>query len=320
MESPTFDERIFQKSKTIYKKVKPDIDNFKEELKTIPDFIELWKEIDRLQDLLDQNEGKIPFREGTPKLSQDNIYILKHTLVDLRKQQYPMMDYFKPTIGQHQNKAEFYESSSTKTTNYSILPRGVISGNNDLFFTNPELFAQKDPKAAAINFEQIRQSGKPYFDFTDFTHVYQLILHYAELKNQVRNQPDSLLNNLLQTLDFYIDKANLSEQQLLIIRDKKLRRPNKEIRENLIQELGISHKENYISTIWNKAVKLIIEAVELNYDEYLSKDYQKAWKKCNRCGRLLLRDPRNFVRKNKAADGLTGRCKCCDREIRQGKT
>jgi hypothetical protein len=61
---------------------------------------------------------------------------------------------------------------------------------------------------------------------------------------------------------------------------------------------------------------LIAEAVELNFDEYLCKDYDKAWKKCSRCGRELLRDPRNFVKKAKAADGLTGRCKCCDKELR----
>jgi hypothetical protein len=42
--------------------------------------------------------------------------------------------------------------------------------------------------------------------------------------------------------------------------------------------LGIYHKENYISTIWNKAVGLIAAAAELNYDEYLCKDYKKAWK------------------------------------------
>jgi hypothetical protein len=41
----------------------------------------------------------------------------------------------------------------------------------------------------------------------------------------------------------------------------------------LIDELGISHKENYISTIWNKTVKLIVAAAELNYDEWLCKDY-----------------------------------------------
>jgi hypothetical protein len=64
-------------------------------------------------------------------------------------------------------------------------------------------------------------------------------------------------------------------------------------------------------------VGLITEAVELNYDEFLCKDYEKCWKKCTRCGKWLLRDSRNFVKKAKASDGLTSRCKCCDKEIRQ---
>ena len=75
------------------------------------------------------------------------------------------------------------------------------------------------------------------------------------------------------------------------------------------EELGIDHKENYISTIWKKTLSLIRAAVELNYDEWLCKDYEKAWKVCSRCKRELLRDPRNFVRKAKSNDGLVSCCK-----------
>ena len=80
------------------------------------------------------------------------------------------------------------------------------------------------------------------------------------------------------TLDFYIEKAGLSPQQRLIVELKKNQTPNKQICEELQSQLGISHRENYISTIWNKAVRKIKEAVELNYDEWLCKDYEKAWK------------------------------------------
>jgi hypothetical protein len=51
MESPSFDETIFEKNRTIYKKVKPSID--KERAKDIPGMKELWAEIDRLADLLE---------------------------------------------------------------------------------------------------------------------------------------------------------------------------------------------------------------------------------------------------------------------------
>ena len=62
---------------------------------------------------------------------------------------------------------------------------------------------------------------------------------------------------------------------------------------------------------------MICAAVELNYDEFLARNYDKAWKICNRCGRELLRDSRNFVKKAKSSDGLTSRCKFCDKELRQ---
>jgi len=60
-------------------------------------------------------------------------------------------------------------------------------------------------------------------------------------------------------------------------------------------------------------INKIIESVELNYDEWLAKDYFKGWKKCNTCGRYWLRDPRRFVRKSKSPDGLMNRCKACDK-------
>lgn len=314
MESPTFDENIFQKDRTIYKKVQPSINE--EQAQKIPGMVELWKDIDRLQRILDENTGKLEKSNDTPTLTQTQLYYLRHTLIEMRTQQYYLFDSEHPTILGKKNKAEFHDSSVNSHCFYPILPRGVMNKKDDLIFTNP-FEAKSGVAATSLDEEKIINSGKPYFDFRNEEHLYQLIQHYGDLKAQISKHPDSLINNLLWTLDFYISKANLSDQQLLIVNDKKFRIPNKDIREHLIKELGIEHRENYISTIWNKAVKLIAEAVELNYDEYLCKDYQKAWKKCNRCGKWLLRDPRNFVRKTKSSDGLTGRCKCCDKDLRQ---
>jgi hypothetical protein len=50
----------------------------------------------------------------------------------------------------------------------------------------------------------------------------------------------------------------------------------------------------------------------------LAKDYHKAWKKCNYCKKYYLRDPRNFVRKTKAIDGLMGHCKKCEKLKKNG--
>ena len=53
MESPTFDESVFKKDKSIYKKSKANIKDYKkEELEKIPGMVELWKEIERLNLIL----------------------------------------------------------------------------------------------------------------------------------------------------------------------------------------------------------------------------------------------------------------------------
>lgn len=318
MENPAFDETIFQnqQDKAIYKKPKPSID--RERAKNIPGMIELWQEIDKFANILDQNQGKKPFEEGTPRLNQKDIYYLTHYLIQLRKQQYYLWDSQYSSMIAHKNRAEYHGNIVDSQMNYPIYPRGVMRKEDDTDFMVPRHDKSKDFNIVTEEeIQKLKEAGKPYFDFTNEEHVYQLIQHYQEIKYYIEQQPDSLLNNLLWTLDFYIEKAGLSEQQALIVRDKKNRCPNKEIAQHLHDELGIYHQENYISTIWNKTVKLITDAVQLNFDEYLCRNYNKAWKTCSRCKKELLRDPRNFVKKAKSSDGLTGRCKQCDKELRQ---
>lgn len=315
MESPTFDEGILQKNRTIYKKIKPSID--KEKTKDVPGMLELWESIDRMDAELKA------LKEKPDQTAEDRkqIYYMNHHLIALRKQQYYLMDSVFPTTLTQKNKAEYHPHPTEDQMNYPILPRGVMLEKNDKWFMFPRLAKNFGAAAPKIYTDQevqeMREKGKPFFDFRNADHLYQLIQHYAEIEAFVEEMPDSPLHNLLWTLDFYIDKAKLSEQQMLIVRDKKSRCPNKEIAKHLMDELGIYHQENYISTIWNKCCQLIADAVELNYDEYLCRNYDKAWKVCSRCKTELLRDPRNFVKKAKASDGLTGRCKVCDKELRQ---
>ena len=317
MESPTFDENILQDSKKNYKKVKPKID--KEKAKQIPGMEDLWKQIDSLAKLIAFNEGKEPEFAGARKLSEKELYYYKHYLIQLRTQQYYMMDGYFPTIQVQRNKSTFYPMEEDFQMNYPVLPRGVMAEEHEEGFVNPRCGAREVRIWSDEEIQVLKDKRKPYFDFRDEEHLYYLIQAYEEIKDSIENLPASPLHNLLWTLDFYIEKAGLSEQQQFIVNCKKLRMPNKDIAAALLKEKNIYHQENYISTIWNKCVKLISEAVELNYDEFLCRNYDKAWKVCNRCGKELLRDSRCFVKKAKASDGLTSRCKCCDKEIRNKK-
>ena len=319
LESPTFNESLLRRTSTVYKKVKPKID--REKVKDIPGMKELWAEIDRVQRIIDINTGKVEMPEDYQPLSQKTIYYLKHNLIEMRRDQYLLKDSALPTLPPPQNKATYYRSIQDTQMNYPVYPRGIMRCKNDIDFCEPRSNKGKEVKVKNIEEEILQRqiNNKPYFNFLDKNHIYQLILNYWEIKAAIENIPDSPLHGLLWTLDFYIEKANLSEQQLLIVRDKKFRLPNKEISKNLEKELNITHQENYISTIWNKITGLIADAAELNYDEWINRNYDKSWKVCNCCHKELLRDPRNFVKKSKSTDGLTGRCKRCDKEIRQKK-
>lgn len=319
LESPTFNESLLNQKPTIYKKIKPTIDRNKRIIQNIPGMQELWTQIDKIQNTLDENTGKKEHLENTPILSQKQIYYLKHYLIDLRRQQYYLMDSLSDTFAPPQNKGKYFTNIIDTQMNYKVFPRGVMKEKNDIFFMKPYLDKESKAISSDSELEQVKKSNKPYFNFLDKNHIYQLILFYWDIKITVEQLPDSPLHNLLWTLDFYIDKANLNEQQKLIVRDKKLRVLNKEISQHLMKELNVYHQENYISTIWNKITQQIADAAEFNYEEWLSKDYDKAWKICNTCGEKLLKDPRNFVRKTKAPDGLTNCCKKCDKKRRQKK-
>lgn len=320
LDSPTFNENLLRPiKKSIYKKPKPVLD--KEKVQFIPGMQELWAQIEKLQRTIDMNTGKIEPDKNFSPLSQKDLYYLKHILVEKRKEQYLLKDSYFPTIMAQPNKDYYYCEIQDSQLNYPVFPRGIMVSENDIGFKNPRSCRGPNPVANDLE-EDIAAaiaSGKPYFSFLDKNHIYHLILNYWELRAAIAQIPDSPLYGLLWTLDFYIEKAHLSEQQKLIVRDKKFKLPNKIIAQNLENELGITHQENYISTIWNKITGLIAGAAQLNYDEWLNKNFDKAWKICNYCHQELLRDPRNFVKKNKASDGFTGRCKVCDKILRQKK-
>ena len=307
IETPTFNENIINAHNTKYKTPRPTID--KDAAEKVPGMREIWDQIDALQDIYDQNTGKKPLKSRP--LSSKELYYLNHQIIDLRRQQYYLMDSVKQTIQTQPNKSNFFTAIQDTQLNYPIFPRGVMREENDVVFKNPRLFNKVS--TYEVPARDSIQSGKPYIDFTNPLHIYNLILFYWDIKDSIKDLPDSPLHNLLWTLDFYIEKANLNKQQQLIVEDKKIKTPNKVIAAHLKETLECGHQENYISTIWNKVVELIAAAAQLNYDEWVNKDKPEKWKTCNCCGQSLLKDARNFVRKAKSSDGLTSCCKKCDK-------
>lgn len=313
IESPTFDERIFNTDKNRYKSIKPKIDREKDA--DVPGIKELWKSIDRYQHIIDANTGKVD-DPAAPKLSSVELYKFKHMVIDLRRQQFYLRDMVKPTIcmfGTSARKVYPQESDGIpwdlENSDFTIAPLGVLIGNDEKFF-NPREY--RGPEYT------YNTEAKYTIDFRNFEHIYYLLENYEDLKISVVNKPDSTIGFLLDTLDFYIEQANLNDAKKVILNYKKSRVQNEIIRKKLEKDFGLTHSANYISTIWKQKIcKEIADAAQLHYDYYLNREKPFKWKKCNQCGKIKLKDTREFMRKSRSSDGLASRCKECDKKNRQ---
>lgn len=312
MENPNFDEGLANRGNTHYKKVKPVIDRVKDA--NIPTMKELWECIDNLQHILDVNLGKVD-DPAIKKLSDTEIYKLKHTLIDIRRSQYYLKDIFKPTKYMPINKfnyvpieGEFDIIWNDAQSNYAFAPMGLIGkvGVAKEVFENvrnvgycPDLYNRK---------------AKYIVDFTNPKHVYEILEHYEDLVSASEYKMDNLWGDIARTIDYYIDKANLKEQHYIILDMKKKKKSNKAITEYLHEKFGLNHTENYISTIWTQKICGEIAAAAKNhYEEFLMRDDDSAWKCCNTCGEEKFLNGRFFVKKSRSKDGYSNRCKCCDR-------
>jgi hypothetical protein len=236
-------------------------------------------------------------------------------LVELRRQQFYLKDAVKPTILMYKtNVRESYYPVSEEVdwdafdSDFCIAPLGIISPNSKKFYS---------PKDASTPDYQYNEKAKFIIDFRKPEHIYYLLEAYEDLRCASDHNPESILGNLLDTLDFYQERANLSEVKKKIIALKKKKVQNTDIQRIVNKEFGTSYSANYISTIWKQRIcEDIAEAANLHYDYFLNRKDPFAWKRCNQCGELKLKDTREFMRKSRSSDGLASRCKECDKQNR----
>lgn len=295
IENPTFNETEFSPIKrTVYKNPKPEIDKNNPELQPLLQSIEYYEELKK----------KLEAQPQTQEL-KTRIWKLSHTIIDLKKQQYVVQEALRNTIkcmnllGGQEVNPEFLGGD--------VKPLGLKIGDLKRF-TNP-----KDDTS------QFTEPSNPTLDFENPSHIYAMLELYEVLYEKALDNPYNNSKYLLETLDWYIDKTPLDESRKIIIRMKKLKYSNNQIKKVLNERFGLSYNENYISTIYTKEIcKKISEQVTLHKEEWRARKDPSLWKKCNCCGQWKLKDPRNFVRKKNSLDGFTSRCKVCDK-IKRGK-
>lgn len=319
----------------------------------------LWRQIDETDLLINfyeviNHKRKIPIRkellqrfprqelkkiyQKSKKLEPYEYLKKKHLLVELRKEQFLLKDSYTIKIN---SKPNYYAPPREKDffTFPKVFPFGTKSSSKigRLLFNrelDPKNLTEENLKEISQFYWQekdLRQKSQEEkldfiaFDFRKLEDVYQLLQFYEEISDQnQKNLEESTLKGelgeLLDTLNFYIDLAELTEAQSLILKRKIQKVPNEKIRREVNQKFSRSYTTNYISTIYrHKIIKKINEAAIFHEKIVENYFYPENFKKCSRCGRIFLIDSRNFVRKKASKDGFNPRCKFCDREKREEK-
>jgi hypothetical protein len=130
---------------------------------------------------------------------------------------------------------------------------------------------------------------------------------------------ESNLRYLLDTLQFYIDQAELSDIHLEILNMKLNKKKNSDIAWDINHKYGKTYTSNYISTIFRQRIIPRINDAATYHEKVIGNIFfPEEFKTCCHCGETMLRDPDNFTRKSRSTDGYSSRCKKCEKEARQG--
>lgn len=319
----------------------------------LPVFEALWRQIDEIEltlnfyelehgkrtkdprkELLDvfTEEDHAKMRQRALNINQFHYLKLRHLLVELRREQYTIKDSYSERVLLHsalppvqENDEQIFDSD------IPIFPFGLFGQNllSQLVFKPfeelvPESFSEKElKKVSRFYWEKDLEKEtwtKNQFDFTDLESVYQLFLQLEELGEEENGELFSTTNLLIKTLEYYIKEAELTDVQREILDLKIKKEKNQDIAFYINKKYGKTYTVNYISTIFRqKIIPAINNAASYHRQIIRSLPFDEEFKVCTKCGRRLLRDPINFVRKSRAKDGLSNHCKACDKRDREEK-
>lgn len=351
LETPTFNEQTILPPVEATPRYKREVFNRKKALKTAPEEVKsilqrLFHEIDELDLLLsfyDEKTGKRkngprlellePFSEEeinairarSQKLSQYQYLKLRHLLVEKRKEQYSYKDTYSEPLQSILPPLHTAPEVTIIGEDIPVFPLGVRGKrSNHLFFNFYDIQLQNYNEEILEEISNVlwglkaREEEKIFFSFLNEEHVYKLLLAYLDIDYE-ESGVESLAPELISTLEFYIEMADLNPAQREILQMKIEKKTNLEIKDYINEKYKKSYTINYISTIFKQQiVKKITAAAELHLLVVENLFYPENFKKCSKCGVTLLKDAEFFMRKSRSKDGFSSRCKHCDRLTRGG--
>ena len=246
----------------------PKVSITKQDLEDIPFLKQLRESIEFWENKLKTATGK-------------DVFKIKKTLIDLRKDQYIIKNAYKRPITFTQAVRSSHnfiplEGELTLTPDNRVSGKGIV-------LTDPAVCS-----AILCNYSRLKQDSWGNFEsdtwylIYDFETVCDLALERHPL--------------YMRLVEYKIDGMQ-----------------NIDIQEALQQEFGIKHSLEYISSLWrNKIPKLIASAAEDQYlDWYFLKEEKGQYKRCSRCGQIKLANNKYFSINNTSKDKFYSVCKEC---------
>lgn len=357
MEQPTFNESALSPLGTTRYTTKKEVFSREEALREASPTVQqsfraLFAEIDRIDlmceeyDLLHGKRTKPIRTELLNKFTEEELRTLRekvthwnqyhylkqrHQLVEMRREQYTLRDSYKKVMFSQNDDAYVEPPIVDFDAGIEVLPlglkyKGMLPGV--VFRKWSELNPQNTPKEFLQDISNLywkKQQFAPtasqqWIDFRELEHVYQLLNQLSELQDAVDELDElSNLKSLLDTLQFYVDQANLTDIQREIL-DMKLRKvKNTDIAWEINHKYKKTYTSNYISTIFRQRIIPKINEAAKYHEKVISNIFfEEEFKECSTCKEIMLRDADNFTRKSRANDGFSSRCKRCEKKARQG--
>ena len=352
IESPTFNESMLRGPSDPPMKVQREVFSRSLTRKNapahlLPDFETLWRQIDETEFLvqqyeLDHQKRKSPIRETllgrfappeidtlksrARQLSPYHFLKLKRELVDLRTQQYILRDSYAQTL--MSNPTPSYEvqeppsfGEEVELRPFNFVDRGVLFEKIWRLDRFPE---PKDFSEEELN-EISKLLWRPghqlqewrYFDFRDREQLYTMFNMRDELENAA--DTGSNFEQFKRILDCYVALAQLEPMHRRLLDLKLSKASNQVIVDKINKEFGRKYSSNYISTLYvQKCLQGICDAATHHFDVMQNIFFPENFKICKDCGRALLLNETNFVKRARSSDGFSPRCKACEKIKRQG--
>lgn len=269
-------------------------------------------------------------QQKADSLNQFKYLKLRHLLVELRKEQFTYRDFYTNLILPDSPPPPQEPSSIIFEEDIQIFPLGLFHNTpiyNKIFSQNisPFEFSELELKEVSNLFWEQKKifnsSPKFYFDFRELEHIYNLFLIIDKFEDQLYDKNNlNTLNLFINTLKFYVTRADLTDSQLDILHLKLNKIKNQEIADFINNKYNKTYGANYISTIFRqKIIPLINEAAREHENFIANIFFPENFKKCKHCGKFLLVNSYYFTRKARSIDGFSHQCKKCDKEIRESK-